>query len=706
MKTLIRILIGLVGVFVLAIAGIGIWLSTLDLDAQRDRIAALATNTLGRSVTIRGPLLPSWNEGPAVRLADITIAGPPDRPRQTLLTLPRLDARIDLATLVRGQFRIADLAADGATLSLVQAADGASNWRLGPTANDRPSGGDNLPGLGALLGGRLHLTDAVVSITTPTDSRRIAIDRLTVGPSAEQGAIAIDGAGQVQGQEIAVMATVSPISGLLDGGPAWPVDARVAIGEAAITVAGDVGLPTARSRFDVRVTASVPDPDAVSEILPPGLDFPMALSLAGRLREVDRVLLFSDLSGALGDTEFAAEVSLTVEGETPRLEGLLSLGRWEGGTDRPAPPSDRLIRDVPIPYGWVGPVEADLQVAVAELAWGRHRLTNAVGYVVVDDGVATITVTDGRLYDGAFTGAVSLNAGQRQAGLTAMVLGGDLGLLLGNRRFAQDISGRMDLDLDLIGTGDRLPAVLGTANGTAGLILGTTDLQSSDLGLLGRSVLTALNRSPQPTSTALSCAAISATITAGIVQSRGLVAETDRATIGGQAAVSLQDETIDIVLRTRNKETNLLPLTPIVRVTGTILDPQPSTDVTEMIVRSGAGLLLGAITPAAVLVPLVQPGAGGARCAQALDDGPLTDPLVAPIAGAARATGHAIGQAGQAVGQGIERVGDGTGAVLDQAGRAASSTATAIGDAATEAAEAASETINSLGQGLQGLFGQ
>lgn len=709
MKLIGRLLVGLAGLVVVAIAGLGFWIVSLDLDAQRDRLAQRASAALGRDVTIGGPLSVTWNDGLAVRLSDIEVAGPGDRPDLTLLSVPTLDARVALDALLGGNIAVEHVVADGATVALIEYGDGRRNWRLDPAVGGRTTAGGDA-GLTRLLGSRLHLTNAVVEIASPDRSRRILIDRVAVGPSGSDGAIAIDATAVLAGQQLRIAATVFPVSGMLDGGPAWPVDARIAIGEAAVTVAGDIGLPTARSRFDLRLAGAIPASTALQEIWPGEWPAPAEAEFSGRLREVDRVLMLGDLTGRIGETDFAADLAIVPEERPMRVTGLLSLGRIEGTPAPPDPSRTRLIRDVPIPYGWIGPVEGELQVAMAELAWGRHRLTDAVGQITVADSSAALTMTDGRLYDGVVTGTLRLDAIGQQADLTATLLQGDVGLLLGNRRFAQDISGRIDLDIDLSGTGDRLPAALATAAGTIGLILGPTELGAPELGLLGRSILSALNRNDRAASATLSCAALSATVADGVARTNGFVAETDRATIGGEAAVDLGSEAIDIALRTRNKDTNLLPLTPIVRITGTILDPQATTDVTEMLVRGGAGILLGAITPAAVLVPLVQPGSGGRPCARALETGVAGDPVFGPAAeaagagaGAAERAGHAIGQGAQSAGNEARRVLDG---VAGTAAGAADAAAGSLGDAASDAASGAAGALDDLTDGLRGVFGR
>lgn len=712
MKVIGRLLVGLVGLGVLAVAGVTLWIASLDLDAQRDRLAQRASAALGREVTIGGPLSVAWADGLAVRLHDIAVAGPADRPDLTLLSVPTLDARLAFAALFGGRIVVEEVVADGATVSLIEYGDGQRNWQLDPTVGGRGAAvGDT--GLGVLLGRRLHLTDAVVEIVSPTRSRQVQIDRLAVGPSGSEGAIAIDGTAALASQQIQVDATVSPVSGMLDGSPAWPVDASLAIGEAVLTVTGDIGLPTARSRFDVRLSGTIPDPSALQEVWPSDWPNLAEAQFSGRLREVDRVLMLGDLTGRIGETDLAAEVSIAPDVRPMRVAGLLSLGRIEGTPAPQSPTRTRLIRDIRIPFGWIGPVEGELQVAVAELAWGRHRLTDAVGQVTVVDSSATVSVTDGRLYDGVITGTLRLDAIGQRADLTATLLQGDIGLLLGNRRFAQDISGRVDLDIDVTGIGDRLPAALTTAQGTVGLILGPTELNAPELGLLGSSILGALNRNAHDAAARLRCAALSATISDGVARTDGLVAETDRATIGGEAAVDLGSEAVDIVLRTRNKETNLLPLTPIVRITGTLLAPRTTTDVTEMLVRGGAGILLGTITPAAVLVPLVQPGSSGQPCARALEAGAVGDPILAPIADTAGAAAEAAERAGHAIGQGaqsaasdarqvLEGVGDAAGAAAD----AAESAADRLGNAASDAAGGAAGALDDLGDGLRGVFGR
>lgn len=109
--------------------------------------------------------------------------------------------------------------------------------------------------------------------------------------------------------------------------------------------------------------------------------------------------------------------------------------------------------------------------------------------------------------------------------------------------------------------------------------------------------------------TKLNCAVAEFAVEGGVAKSRRLVIDTPRVTVTGKGSINIVRETASLTFTPRPKERALLSLATPVIVSGPLDDlsvqPQPAAMAQKL-----GGLLLGAVNPAAALLPLMEQGAG------------------------------------------------------------------------------------------------
>jgi uncharacterized protein involved in outer membrane biogenesis len=222
--------------------------------------------------------------------------------------------------------------------------------------------------------------------------------------------------------------------------------------------------------------------------------------------------------------------------------------------------------------------------------------------------------------------------------------------LLAGRAAGGDLTGTADLAVTLRGAGDSLAGVVATLDGTAGLVSGQARLDGRWLDVVGRSIFSAvLPSGEERVSTPLNCAVARFDLTDGVGESQALLIDTPDVTIGGQGKIDLAAETLDIVLKPNPKRPQIAALTVPVRVHGPIAGPSVVADPGSVIEGAATGLLLGAINPLALVVPLVNIGE--------TDD----NPCIAALRGEATETGASgpVGTAVEGAGAVLEGVGEG-----------------------------------------------
>ena len=124
--------LGLGGFLLLALAGLWLGPRLVDWEPWRAQLAEVASDRLGRPVTLDGPvelvLLPS----PMVRAGGVTIAEPPgiEAEGSFRVTARMLRLRLDLPALIAGRIEPREIALVGAELTLP--------WPPGPLLALRP----------------------------------------------------------------------------------------------------------------------------------------------------------------------------------------------------------------------------------------------------------------------------------------------------------------------------------------------------------------------------------------------------------------------------------------------------------------------------------------------------------------------------------------------------------------------------------------
>ncbi len=542
-------------------------------------------------------------------------------------------------------------------------------------------------------------------------------------------------AGPLGMADIPALPAIDLTAGIAGTGQQFTIaDGRLNLGDAGFTADGSIDL-SGGPAADLNVTADVPDPAALGGTLG-AADLPalppttLSMSLAGT--PADLQVAAGDL--ALGTLGVKFEGSLGLAGTPLRVDMAVSsdsidldaLPGAEGGAAEPAPAADGpLVPETPLPTDAVSGVEGRVALALGEVLSGGQVLVSDVDLVAeITGGRLSLNLAQAQAYGGSLAGTFSLDG---SGGVPSLSLSGqatDLDLaVLGGEAVN---SGRASGNLSFSGTGETVRAAVLAGTGNAEFLVGPTEVANQYLDLVGASVLTAfLQQADPPATSELNCAIGRFDLASGTVRSTAFVADLRSATVAGEIAVDLGAEELDVLLRPESKEVELLPLDTPVRVTGPIRDPSV-TPLTEELLRDiGTSVLLRAVNPAAMLVPLVDPGADASGGCIAAADNPrpsgrssLVDQLTDGIGDTIDGVG--IGEALDSID--VEGAVDGIGETLEGIGigdllgtgdattpAAEDTPAPADGEAApaeeTAAPDPVEDTIEGVEDTVRGLFG-
>lgn len=681
MRVRFRIIAKALGVLVVAlIVAAAAILYTTDLGAVRGTVERQVERALDRPITVGGDIGFSLSLNPTVSLAEVTLANVPGGSRPEMATVGLLEGQVELLPLLRGEVRIIRLVAHEVDLLLERDGDGRPNWLFGrdggiaaPTLET--DGERSFPHLGelAIESGRLTYLEA--------DGGRweVGIDSARLSAGTLAGPTAVHLEGTLQGIPLAADGTVGALRAFAGNPADWPVDLSLRLADSRINLAGTVLVPDVLYGYSLGVEAEIAGTAAFARLA--GADLPDLgpLSVSAALRERDGLISLDRIDLRAGDSDLSGEMVLDLGGAVvdgaaarPTVTGTLAADRIDladfgltadpdGADAGAADGSGRLIPDIALALDDLDALDAGIDIAIGRLVGQGEALEQLTGRLGLNAGTLTVTVDRARLWQGDLVGTFVARGGAALPMLDTdlRLTGFDLGRLLTERGATDQLDGQADLTVSMAGEGVGMRQVAANAAGRVDLTVEQGRVRNETLALLGRSALTALlPQAEQRDTTRLNCAVARFVVTGGVARSTALLIDTPLVTIGGEGAVDLRDEMMDVVLTPRTKDATLLAVAAPVRLHGPLSDPTVTVDTGDLLARGGAALLLGAINPATMVVPFVTTGTG--------DD----NPCLAALSGAAAAPADSsTGVTLEDVQRSLDQMGRGAGETLDQIGR-------------------------------------
>jgi uncharacterized protein involved in outer membrane biogenesis len=297
MRTLVKIVGGLVALVVLVIGGTFVWLSTVDWNQYKGLIAEKAKEATGRELQIKGDLKPVLGLSPKLAVSNVTFANAEWGEKRPMAAIGRFEAQLQLLPLVFsfGQKIVVDrVALIGADILLQTDARGRGNWEMqGAAPAKSASSGAVAPSTGTSSGAAtrqvavndIELRDVKLEFRDGQAKtvRSLALESLLLRGDGEAAPRTIAAAGKLEKLVFKLDGKLGSIAQLTGAG-AFPLDLALDLGgKARVTAKGSVREAMAGKGYDVTLGVDTAEIARLGE-LATDAGFALAIPALGPLK--------------------------------------------------------------------------------------------------------------------------------------------------------------------------------------------------------------------------------------------------------------------------------------------------------------------------------------------------------------------------------------------------------------------------------------
>jgi uncharacterized protein involved in outer membrane biogenesis len=445
--------------------------------------------------------------------------------------------------------------------------------------------------------------------------------------------VAFDAKGKARGYSFSTKGVGGGLLSLQDESTPYPLKLTASIGEAAITAEGAVTGLTALAAVDARVSIAGRDIATLADALELSFPHTAPYKLAGRLQREGKVWSYRDFTGTVGRSDMRGEMSVDLATKRPTLRGKLTsqlldvadlgglIGEKPGVPDEK--PAGKVLPSEPIDLKKLHRVDAHVTLAARKFR-NRDKLPLDRLDMKIDlvDGVLKVDPLDFGVAGGKMTSRVAVDARKK-------VITSDIHTSFQSLRINQLVPGTDVLDesfgavdgkVQLKGSGNSAAGILGTSNGRIDLVSRGGQVSNLVMEAAGADIAEIVRffvGGDQQIE--LRCGVMAFNVKDGIMTSEALVVDTDDTYIGGEGAISLRDETLDLRLVPLPKDVSILSLRGPLRVRGTFGEPKIGLEKRALARKIGLALLLGLINPLAAIIPTIETGPGEGKQAPCAD---------------------------------------------------------------------------------------
>ena len=620
-KALVAIAVTAVAVIVLVVLFDWNWFK-----GPLERRVSAAT---GREFTIGGDLDVDLGRVTTVRASALRFSNAPWSREPTMASADHAEMDIEVWPLIfQRETRIPEVRLTKPHLRLETGPDGKGNWIFG-----KQDGESQMVFRRLWIGnGRLEFLDA---------ARKTDIDiRLdSAQPNQPGGAppVDIEGKGRWTGSSFTLKGRAESPLELRSTDQPYRIDLHAAAGPTRAHARGTLLDPLRLRDFDLKLMLTGQNLEHLYPLLGIALPPTPPYRLDGRFTRDGDTWHYDDFTGKVGDSDLGGSASITVGRERPLLKANLASKRLDfddlagfvgatpqsGGEETSNPElkaqaarenaDARVLPDTPYDLTKLRSMDADVRWKATRINAPKLPIDDMDAHLKLDAGMLRLEPLNFGVADGDIRSNIQMDArGQiikTRAQIAVRRL--NLGKLFPDAEITRTAIGRIGGDIAIVGNGNSIAQILGSADGDIALGMGQGQISNLLMELAGIDIAEALKFMVTKDRTIpVRCAFGDFAVKDGLMDARRLAFDSTDTIIVGKGQINLKDETLDLELRPRPKDRSLLALRSPLVVGGTFKDPSFRPDFKRLGLRGATALALGSIAPPAALLATLELGPG------------------------------------------------------------------------------------------------
>jgi uncharacterized protein involved in outer membrane biogenesis len=595
----------------------------VDVSKLGPQISEIASDTLGRKVTLDGPIYVVPSYWPTLEIHGLHIADPFGAEDAQFMRLGRARIVLDLLPLLRARVALDEITADDVQLNLVRYADGNASWAfdgLGPEAKDEP---DEPPDAEGEDAGRdlafseleeLALRNIAVSWHDQTTGERenLVVEECT-GAAVAGEPIRLTLVGNVREQPFSLRLGAGYLSDLLTARPEMPLDLELEIAGAALEIGLDFdkldaplaedAAPGARAAGTYWLVFELKRLDELGRLLKVELPPFGPISVRAEAQIEARDWRLSKLALRVGETRLDGSASIRDGPQRPRAELELTSTRFRiddfqaegwslagGAPGDEAPPlakpeeekpaqEDPAATDAEPRRALLDPelmriLDAKVALRVDEVMLGEERLGSGELVAVLENGRLVIDPLKLHIPGGAFALQTELevNPSETRARLAMQMEKFDLGVLARRAKADTDMGGILDLDVELEAQAPDPASIMTGANGHVDVSFEPVNLEAGLLDMWAVNLVASVLPVVTGGESHINCVVALLDLQDGRMEAQSILIDTTRIQVAGEFDADFHTEKLHAMLQPRPKKPQFFSLGTPVQVNGSFED--------------------------------------------------------------------------------------------------------------------------------------
>jgi AsmA protein len=586
----------------------------------RGPIERAALEKTGRALKIDGDIRFGFGWPPRlqVRAGKIAFANADWAKQQpNMLTTDEVDLALDLPQLLIGRPVVDELRLRNADVSLEKDASGRKNWAL---KNDEKS---------TVPLGRVALDNSRIDYQEP--ARNTALHAQV---AATASGLSFTARGTYLGQAVDAHGSGGPLVALQDESEPYPFQADATIGPTHAKAAGSITGLANLTALDIQAEVHGESLDDLFPLIGVALPETPAYRTSGHLVHEGKTWRYEKFGVHLGSSDMEGTLQVDAAGKRPAMSGEVVFGLLDvadlGAAIGTHKPRNRVLPDSPFHADRWNSVDADVRLSARKIVRPQGiPLERFATHLRLRDAVLTLEPLEFGIAGGHVSGTIRLDGSQDpiRAAIKAKIAKIALDRLVPGFNTKEVDPGRIDGAVDLSGHGNSVADMLGDADGSVAILINGGHVSRTvmeEIGLHIPEIVAAKLGGDQRVG--IRCGAADFQVADGVMHTRNFIFDTTVSTLGASGDIHLDDETLDLTLLPRTKETSLVSLHGPVHIRGSFSKPDVQLDKGRIAAKSAGALALAIANPLLALIPLMETGPGAdSDCGRLLTASPAAE---------------------------------------------------------------------------------